>query len=124
MGNEYAYNYVAMTEAVKDSGLEDKDVSNISTGMVMGSGGPSIENVILAADKLKKIQKMGPFVVPRTMASTASATLAVPFKIKELIIQLVQHVQQVTLYWNAMELIQLGKQKIIFAGGSDEVTLQ
>ena len=84
MGKGSAYNYVAMSEAVKDSGLEDKDVSNISTGMVMGSGGPSIENVILAADKTreKNPKKMGPFVVPRTMASTASATLAVPFKIK------------------------------------------
>ena len=84
MGNGSAYNYVAMSEAVKDSGLEEKDVSNISTGMIMGSGGPSIENVILAADKTreKNPKKMGPFIVPRTMASTASATLAVPFKIK------------------------------------------
>ena len=83
MGKGSAYNYVAMNEAVKDSGLEEKDVSNFSTGMVMGSGGPSIENVILAADKTReKLKKMGPFVVPRTMASTASATLAVPFKIK------------------------------------------
>ena len=53
MGNGSAYNYVAMSEAVKDSGLEEKDVSNISTGMVMGSGGPSLENVILAADKTR-----------------------------------------------------------------------
>ena len=83
MGPGSAYNYISMAEAVKDSGLEDKDVSNVSTGMIMGSGGPSIQNVILAADKTReKIQKMGPFVVPRTMSSTASATLAVPFKIK------------------------------------------
>merc|ERR1712167_134910 len=77
MGPGSAYNYVAMNEAVKDSGLDEKDISNISTGMIMGSGGASIENVILAADKTReKIPKrMGPFVVPRTMSSTASATL-------------------------------------------------
>ena len=84
MGEGSAYNYVAMSEAVRDSGLQEKDISNIFTGMIMGSGGPSIKNVILAADKTreKNPKKMGPFVVPRTMASTASATLAVPFKIK------------------------------------------
>ena len=80
MGSGSAYNYIAMKEAVKDSGLDDKDISNPSTGIVMGSGGPSIENVILAADKTraKTPKLMGPFIVPRTMASTASATLAVP----------------------------------------------
>ena len=84
MGPGSAYNYISMKEAIKDSGLEEKEVSNISTGMIMGSGGPSIKNVILAADKTreKNPKKMGPFVVPRTMSSTASATLAVPFKIK------------------------------------------
>jgi 3-oxoacyl-[acyl-carrier-protein] synthase-1 len=84
MGDGSAYNYIAMNEAIKDSGLEEKDVSNISTGIIMGSGGPSIKNVISAADKTreKNPKKMGPFIVPRTMASTASATLAVPFKIK------------------------------------------
>ena len=84
MGSGSAYNYIAMKEAIKDSGLEDNDVSNFKTGIVMGSGGPSIENVIVAADKTraKTPKLMGPFIVPRTMASTASATLAVPFKIK------------------------------------------
>ena len=84
MGSGSAYNYIAMKEAIKDSGLEEKDISNFKTGIVMGSGGPSIENVILAADKTraKTPKLMGPFIVPRTMASTASATLAVPFKIK------------------------------------------
>ena len=63
MGPGSAYNYISMNEAVKDSGLEEKDVSNISTGMIMGSGGPSIENVILAADKTreKSPKRMGPF---------------------------------------------------------------
>ena len=84
MGSGSAYNYIAMKEAVEDSGLEEKEISNFKTGIVMGSGGPSIENVIVAADKTraKTPKLMGPFIVPRTMASTASATLAVPFKIK------------------------------------------
>ncbi len=124
MGEGSAYNYIAMHEAVKDSGLEEKDISNISTGMIMGSGGPSIKNVILAADKTreKNPKKMGPFVVPRTMASTASATLAVPFKIKGVNYTISSAcATSGHCIGNAMELIQLGKQKIIFAGGSDEV---
>ena len=124
MGKGSAYNYVAMSEAVKDSGLSDNEVSDELTGMVMGSGGPSIENVILAADKTRqKIpKKMGPFVVPRTMASTASATLAVPFKIKGVNYTISSAcATSGHCIGNAMELIQLGKQNIIFAGGSDEV---
>jgi len=124
MGNGSAYNYVAMKEAVKDSGLKENDVSNINTGMVMGSGGPSIENVILAADKTreKNPKKMGPFIVPRTMASTASATLAVPFKIKGVNYTISSAcATSGHCIGNAMELIQFGKQKIIFAGGSDEL---
>jgi len=124
MGEGSAYNYIAMNEAVKDSGLEEKDVSNNSSGMIMGSGGPSIKNVILAADKTreKNPKKMGPFVVPRTMASTASATLAVPFKIKGVNYTISSAcATSAHCIGNAMELIQLGKQKIIFAGGSDEV---
>ena len=124
MGNGSAYNYVAMKEAISDSGLEDKDVSNVNSGMVMGSGGPSIENVILAADKTreKNPKKMGPFIVPRTMASTASATLAVPFKIKGVNYTISSAcATSGHCIGNAMELIQFGKQKVIFAGGSDEI---
>merc|ERR1711969_204889 len=113
-----------MKEAVKDSGLEEKDISNIFTGIVMGSGGPSIKNVILAADKTreKNPKKMGPFIVPRTMASTASATLAVPFKIKGVNYTISSAcATSGHCIGNAMELIQLGKQNVIFAGGSDEV---
>ena len=124
MGNGSAYNYVAMKEAISDSGLEDKDVSNVNSGMVMGSGGPSIENVILAADKTreKNPKKMGPFIVPRTMASTASATLAVPFKIKGVNYTIRSAcATSGHCIGNAMELIQFGKQKVIFAGGSDEI---
>jgi len=124
MGNGSSYNYIAMQEAIKDSGLEEKDVSNFTTGIVMGSGGPSIKNVILAADKTreKNPKKMGPFIVPRTMASTASATLAVPFKIKGVNYTISSAcATSGHCIGNAMELIQLGKQNIIFAGGSDEL---
>ena len=124
MGSGSAYNFIAMKEAVKDSGLEEKDVSNISSGIVMGSGGPSIENVILAADKTraKTPKLMGPFIVPRTMASTASATLAVPFKIKGVNYTMSSAcATSGHCIGNSMELIQSGKQKIMFAGGSEEV---
>ena len=124
MGSGSAYNYIAMAEAVKDSGLKDNEVSNDLTGMVMGSGGPSIENVILAADKTreKNPKKMGPFIVPRTMASTASATLAVPFKIKGVNYTISSAcATSGHCIGNAMELIQFGKQKVVFAGGSDEL---
>jgi len=124
MGDGSAYNYIAMNEAIKDSGLEEKDVSNISTGIIMGSGGPSIKNVILAADKTreKNPKKMGPFIVPKTMASTASATLAVPFKIKGVNYTISSAcATSGHCIGNAMELIQLGKQNVVFAGGSDEL---
>ena len=124
MGDGSSYNYIAMQEAIKDSGLEEKDVSNFTTGIVMGSGGPSIKNVILAADKTreKNPKKMGPFIVPRTMASTASATLAVPFKIKGVNYTISSAcATSGHCIGNAMELIQLGKQNIVFAGGSDEL---
>ena len=124
MGDGSSYNYIAMQEAIKDSGLEEKDISNYTTGIVMGSGGPSIKNVILAADKAraKTPKLMGPFIVPRTMASTASATLAVPFKIKGTNYTISSAcATSGHCIGNAMELIQLGKQNIVFAGGSDEL---
>jgi len=124
MGSGSAYNYIAMREAAKDSGLEEKDISNNLTGIVMGSGGPSIENVILAADKTraKTPKLMGPFIVPRTMASTASATLAVPFKIKGVNYTMSSAcATSGHCIGNSVELIQSGKQKIMFAGGSEEI---
>ena len=124
MGSGSAYNYIAMKEAVADSGLEEKDISNNTTGIVMGSGGPSIENVILAADKTraKTPKLMGPFIVPRTMASTASATLAVPFKIKGVNYTMSSAcATSGHCIGNSVELIQSGKQKIMFAGGSEEL---
>ena len=124
MGSGSAYNYIAMKEAIEDSGLEETEVSNFKTGIVMGSGGPSIENVILAADKTraKTPKLMGPFVVPRTMASTASATLAVPFKIKGTNYTMSSAcATSGHCIGNSMELIQMGKQDIVFAGGSEEI---
>jgi len=84
MGDGSAYNFIALKEAIKESGLKEKDISNERTGIVMGSGGPSIKNVYYAVDTIRKSapKRMGPYIVPRTMASTCSATLAVPFKIK------------------------------------------
>ena len=124
MGSGSAYNYIAMKEAVNDSGLEEKDISNNLTGIVMGSGGPSIENVILAADKTrsKTPKLMGPFIVPRTMASTASATLAVPFKIKGVNYTMSSAcATSGHCIGNSVELIQSGKQDVMFAGGSEEI---
>ena len=118
MGSGSAYNYIAMKEAIEDSGLEESEVSNFKTGIVMGSGGPSIENVILAADKTraKTPKLMGPFIVPRTMASTASATLAVPFKIKGTNYTMSSACSTSGhCIGNSMELIQMGKQDIVFA---------
>ena len=124
MGSGSAYNYIAMKEAIEDSGLEESEVSNFKTGIVMGSGGPSIENVILAADKTraKTPKLMGPFIVPRTMASTASATLAVPFKIKGTNYTMSSAcATSGHCIGNSMELIQMGKQDVVFAGGSEEI---
>ena len=124
MGEGSAYNYIAMKEAVTDSGLEEKDVSNEQTGIIMGSGGPSVKNVVHAVDSTREggPKKMGPFVVPRTMASTVSATLAVPFKIKGVNYSISSAcATSGHCIGNGMELIQLGKQKIVFSGGGEEI---
>ena len=124
MGEGSAYNYIAMKEAVMDSGLEEKDVSNETTGIIMGSGGPSVKNVVHAVDSTREVgpKRMGPFVVPRTMASTVSATLAVPFKIKGVNYSISSAcATSGHCIGNGMELIQSGKQKIVFAGGGEEI---
>ncbi len=124
MGDGSAYNYIAMKEAVTDSGLEEKDISNELTGIIMGSGGPSVKNVVHAVDSTRESspKKMGPFVVPRTMASTVSATLAVPFKIKGVNYSISSAcATSGHCIGNAMELILFGKQKIVFAGGGEEI---
>ena len=124
MGEGSAFNFIALKEAIKESGLEEKDISNEKTGIVMGSGGPSIKNVVYAVDTTRKSapKKMGPYIVPRTMASTCSATLAVPFKIKGVNYSISSACSTSShCIGNGMELIQLGKQDIVFAGGGEEL---
>jgi len=124
MGGGSAYNFISLKEAIKESGLEEKDISNEKTGIIMGSGGPSIKNVVFAVDTVRKTapKKMGPYIVPRTMASTCSATLAVPLKIKGVNYSISSAcATSGHCIGNGMELIQLGKQDIIFAGGGEEL---
>jgi len=124
MGDGSAYNFIALKEAIEESGLEEKDISNEKTGIVMGSGGPSIKNVYYAVDTIRKSapKKMGPYIVPRTMASTCSATLAVPFKIKGVNYSISSAcATSGHCIGNGMELIQYGKQNIVFAGGGEEL---
>jgi len=124
MGDGSAYNYIAMQQSIKDSGLEEKDISNEMTGIIMGSGGPSIKNVILAVDSIRESgpKKMGPCIVPRTMSSTNSATLAIPFKIKGVNYSISSAcATSGHCIGNGMELIQYGKQDIVFTGGGEEL---
>jgi len=124
MGNGSAYTYIALKEAIEESGLEEKNISNEQTGIIMGSGGPSIKNVYYAVDTIRKSapKRMGPYIVPRTMASTCSATLAVPFKIKGVNYSISSAcATSGHCIGNGMELIQYGKQDIIFAGGGEEL---
>ena len=124
MGEGSAYNFISLKEAIKESGLEEKDISNEKTGIIMGSGGPSIKNVVYAVDTTRKSapKKMGPYIVPRTMASTCSATLAIPFKIKGVNYSISSACStSAHCIGNGMELIQLGKQDIVFAGGGEEL---
>ena len=124
MGGGSAYNFISLKEAIKESGLEEKGISNEKTGIIMGSGGPSIKNVVFAVDTVRKSapKRMGPYIVPRTMASTCSATLAVPLKIKGVNYSISSAcATSGHCIGNGMELIQLGKQDIIFAGGGEEL---
>ena len=125
MGDGAVYNYVAMEEAIADAGLEPHDVSNERTGLIMGSGGPSTRNQVLAADLLREkgtTRKIGPFMVPRTMSSTNSATLATPFGIRGVNYSITSACStSAHCIGNALEQIQLGKQDIVFAGGGEEL---
>ena len=125
MGNGAAYNYLAMEQAIADSGLEDKDVSNPRTGLVMGSGGPSTIN-LFQAHKLTiekgAPKRMGPFMVTRAMSSTNSACLATPFKIKGVNYSITSACStSAHCIGNGIEQIQFGKQDIVFAGGGEEL---
>jgi len=124
MGDGAAYNYLAMVEAIEDSRLGDTDISNVRTGLIMGSGGPSTRNLIQAADAARKRgpKKVSPFMVPRTMSSTNSATLATPFKILGVNYSISSAcATSAHCIGNAVELIQLGKQDVVFAGGGEEL---
>ena len=125
MGDGAAFNHIAMEDAIKDANLSEEQISNIDTGIIMGSGGPSTRNIVKAAEILKKeksSRKVGPFMVPRAMSSTNSATLATTFKIKGINYSISSACStSAHCIGNAYELIQIGKQKIIFAGGGEEL---
>ena len=124
MGDGAAYNYIAMKNAIDDSGLEDSDISNEMTGIIVGSGGPSTQNLFKSSEigKSSGSKKIGPFMVPRAMSSTNSATLATPFKIKGVNYSITSACSTSShCIGNAYELIQMGKQNIVFAGGGEEL---
>ncbi|MFZ2450876.1 MAG: beta-ketoacyl-ACP synthase I [Methylovulum miyakonense] len=124
MGDGAAFNYIAMQQAIDDSGLEESEVSNVRTGLVMGSGGPSTSNLVEAADILrsKGVKKVGPYMVPRAMSSTNTACLATPYKIKGVNYSITSAcATSAHCIGHAMELIQMGKQDVVFAGGGEEV---
>ena len=124
LGGGAAWNHVAMEQAIRDSGLEERDISNERTGIVMGSGGPSCRTLIEAADtaRTKGPKRVGPFAVPKAMSSTASATLATWFKIKGVNYSISSACATSNhCIGNAAELIQWGKQDMVFAGGCEEL---
>ncbi len=124
MGNGAAYNYLAMREAIQDSGLSAEQISNPRTGLIAGSGGSSTENVVRAVDLLRQkgLRKVGPYMVTRTMSNTNAACLATAFSIKGVSYSISSAcATSAHCIGNAAELIQLGKQDVVFAGGGDEV---
>ena len=125
MGPGAAYNFLAMEQAIADSGLEPSDVSNERSGLIMGSGGPSTSNFFKAFEAVIEKgapKKMGPFMVTRCMSSTNSACLATPFKIKGVNYSITSACStSAHCIGNGVELIQLGKQDIVFAGGGEEL---
>ena len=124
MGDGAAYNYIAMEQAIADSGLEEKDISHPRTGLIMGSGGPSTKNLLLAFDTARQqsAKRVGPFMVPRVMSSTNSATLSTYFQIKGINYS-ISSACSTSLHCigNAAEMVQWGKQDIVFAGGGEEL---
>ena len=124
MGDGAAYNHLAMEQAVADSGLSPGEISNERTGIVMGSGGPSTKNLVWAADTARNesAKKVGPFMVPRCMSSTNSATIATNFKIKGVNYSISSACStSAHCIGNAAEMIQWGKQDVMFAGGGEEL---
>ncbi len=124
MGDGAAWNYIAMQQAITDSGLEEKDVKNDRTGLIMGSGGPSTRTLVAAADttREKGPKRVGPFAVPAVMSSTNSATLATPFGIRGVNYSISSAcATSAHCIGNGAEMIQWGKQDIVFAGGGEEL---
>ena len=124
MGDAAAYAYISMDQAIADAGLEEADISNERTGIIAGSGGASSSSQVEAADILrsKGIRRVGPYRVTQTMASTVSACLATPFKIRGVNYSISSACStSAHCIGNATELIQWGKQDIVFAGGGEEV---
>ncbi len=124
LGGGAAWNHVAMEQAIRDAGLEETDVSNERTGIIMGSGGPSTRTIVESADitRTKGPKRVGPFAVPKAMSSTASATLATWFKIKGVNYSISSACATSNhCIGNAYETIQVGKQDLIFAGGCEEL---
>ena len=125
MGDGAAYNFIAMDQAVKDSGLEPGDISNNRTGLIMGSGGPSTKSFFRAHNIVRETgspKRMGPFMVTKGMSSTNSACLATPFKIKGVNYSITSACStSAHCIGNGVELIQFGKQDIVFAGGGEEL---
>ncbi|ACE84041.1 beta-ketoacyl-ACP synthase I [Cellvibrio japonicus] len=123
MGDAAAFAYLSMQQAIADAGLSEDKVSNERTGIIMGSGGASSMNLVEAADILREkgLKRVGPYRVTQTMGSTTSACLATPFKIKGVNYSISSAcATSAHCVGNAMELIQLGKQDIVFAGGGEE----
>lgn len=124
MGDGAGYNYVAMRQAIEDAGLEADQVSNPRTGLIVGSGGASTEHMTRAVDLLrdKGIRKVGPYMVPRTMASTNAACLGTAFKIQGVAYSISSAcATSAHCIGNAAELIQWDQQDIVFAGGGEEL---
>src|SRR5712691_9153147 len=124
LGGGAAWNHVAMDQAIRDAGLEQNDISNERSGIIMGSGGPSCRALIDAADtaRSKGPKRVGPFAVPKAMSSTASATLATWFKIKGVNYSISSACATSNhCIGNATEMIQFGKQDMVFAGGCEEL---
>ena len=124
-GGGSAWNHVAMDQAIRDAGLEEGDISNERTGIIMGSGGPSTKTLIESVDKARESgnsKRVGPFAVPKAMSSTASATLATWFKIKGVNYSISSACATSNhCIGNAYEMIQWGKQDVMFAGGCEEL---
>jgi len=125
MGDGAAYNFIAMRQAIADSGLEPGEVSNERTGIIVGSGGPSTKSFYRAHEIVRESgspKRIGPFGVTKGMSSTTSACLATPFRIKGVNYSITSACStSAHCIGNAAELIQMGKQDVVFAGGGEEL---